>query len=106
MELFKVVDLGQARFGLYLRPNKVPTHMHHAKLAEKHGWDSIWKNDVDKCLSCGACTMHCPTCNCFDIQDILDADLKSGKRVRHHASCQLKSFSIVPNKTFCTFIVA
>jgi len=40
-----MVDLGQARFGLYLRPNKVPTHMHHAKLAEKHGWDSIWKND-------------------------------------------------------------
>ncbi len=54
-----------------------------------------WKSDVDKCLSCAACTLYCPTCNCFDIKDIEDLSLKSGKRVRKQTSCQLKSFTEV-----------
>ncbi len=55
----------------------------------------IWEGDADKCLSCSACTVYCPTCNCFDIKDDLNLDLKSGKRTRSHSSCQLKSFSCV-----------
>jgi len=57
--------------------------------------DKIWEGDADKCLSCSACTVYCPTCNCFDIKDDLDLDLKNGKRKRCQASCQLKSFSRV-----------
>lgn len=76
-------------------PNPKNTKVLKTKEIGKNYRDSIWKGDVDKCLSCGACTMMCPTCNCFDIEDKLDADLKNGKRIRHHASCQLKSFSRV-----------
>ncbi len=57
--------------------------------------NKIWKSDANKCLSCSACTIYCPTCNCFDIKDFLNLDLKSGKRIRRQASCQLKSFSKV-----------
>jgi len=76
-------------------PNPKNTKVLKTKEIGKNYRDSIWKGDVDKCLSCGACTMMCPTCNCFDIKDSLDADLKTGKRVRCHSSCQLKSFSRV-----------
>jgi len=62
---------------------------------EKFYRDSIWNFDVKKCLSCSACTMNCPTCNCFDIKD--SVDLKTGrmKRARTETSCMLKSFSRV-----------
>jgi len=56
---------------------------------------AVWKSDSDRCLSCSACTVYCPTCNCFDIRDELDINLKNGKRVRSEISCQLKSFSRV-----------
>src|SRR3989339_266920 len=55
--------------------------------------NKIWETDADKCLSCSACTIYCPTCNCFDIKDKLDINLKDGRRTRTEMSCQLKSFS-------------
>jgi sulfhydrogenase subunit beta (sulfur reductase) len=57
--------------------------------------DKIWEKDADKCLSCSACTINCPTCNCFDIKDSSNLDIKSDKRIRSSSSCQLKSFSKV-----------
>lgn len=57
--------------------------------------NEIWQTDVDKCLSCSACTVFCPTCNCFDIKDFSDLEMENGSRKRSSASCQLKSFSKV-----------
>lgn len=57
--------------------------------------DGKWNEDVKKCLSCGACTIYCPTCNCFDIKDRKNISLKEGERIRTQTSCQLKSFSEV-----------
>jgi ferredoxin len=57
--------------------------------------NKIWESDAEKCLSCSACTIYCPTCNCFDIEDGLNIDLKSGERKKSQMSCQLKSFSKV-----------
>ena len=54
-----------------------------------------WKQGVDLCLSCGACTALCPSCYCFTIDDENNMDLASGKRTRTHASCQVKSFTRV-----------
>lgn len=80
-------------------PTKIPNPKNSKKLKnlniEKNYKDKLWEKDADKCLSCSACTVYCPTCNCFDIKDNLNLDLKSGKRIRHQASCQLKSFSKV-----------
>jgi len=45
------------------------------------------------CYSCTACTSVCPTCHSFLIEDELDIDRKSGKRVRKWDSCQLKRYT-------------
>ncbi len=55
-----------------------------------------WKEGVDLCLSCAACTALCPTCYCFEIHD--DVSLKDpaeGARCREWSSCQLPSFTRV-----------
>lgn len=54
-------------------------------------WDELGK----RCLSCGACSMVCPTCYCFDVRDDLDADQQMGTRVRKWDSCQFRQFAEV-----------
>ena len=46
---------------------------------------SIWKQQSERCLGCGACAFVCPTCACFDIQE--DARGSSGSRIRCWDSC-------------------
>ncbi len=60
----------------------------------------IWQGFGDLCLSCGACSMVCPTCYCFDVHDELDADQNSGVRVRTWDSCQFKDFASVATGNF------
>lgn len=55
----------------------------------------IWDEFGDACLSCGACSMVCPTCYCFDVVDRLEPDQKTGVRVRTWDSCQFKEFAAV-----------
>lgn len=65
------------------------------KEIESQYQNKIWETDSEKCLSCGACTAWCPTCNCFDLSDNLDINLKDSQRIRKQASCMLRSFSQV-----------
>jgi sulfhydrogenase subunit beta (sulfur reductase) len=55
----------------------------------------IWDELGNLCLACGACSMVCPTCYCFDVHDELEADQVHGKRVRVWDSCQFKEFAEV-----------
>jgi ferredoxin len=41
---------------------------------------SIWAEEGKRCLSCGACSIVCPTCYCFDMQDEAAVD---GTVTRH-----------------------
>ena len=55
-----------------------------------------WKKGVDKCLSCSACTILCPTCYCHEMRDVPElCNATCGKRERCWSSCQLKSFTRV-----------
>jgi len=54
-----------------------------------------WKSFSDKCLSCAACTIVCPTCGCFDMRDDIKLNLAEASRTRHWDSCQLKNFTKV-----------
>ncbi|MEA2036269.1 MAG: 4Fe-4S dicluster domain-containing protein [Nanoarchaeota archaeon] len=54
-----------------------------------------WKKGAEACISCGACNFLCPNCHCFDFEDEINFDLKTGKRIRKPASCQLRSFTRV-----------
>lgn len=55
----------------------------------------VWAEMSKKCYSCGSCNLVCPTCYCFDVQDDLHWDLKSGERCRLWDGCLLKEFAIV-----------
>lgn len=57
--------------------------------------DKWWAGDNQQCVSCQRCTTLCPTCFCFDVQDEMDLDLKSGKRVRIIDSCHSADFTRV-----------
>jgi sulfhydrogenase subunit beta (sulfur reductase) len=50
---------------------------------ESPHWDEISK----KCLSCTNCTMVCPTCFCFSVEDVTDLKGENAERVRKWSSC-------------------
>lgn len=56
---------------------------------------AVWKEEGDKCLSCGSCIMVCPTCYCFDVADELALNLQTGQRIRRWDACMLSSFAAV-----------
>lgn len=47
------------------------------------------------CLSCGSCSLVCPTCYCYDVYDTLDITLQKGVRSRELDSCQLLEYAEV-----------
>lgn len=47
------------------------------------------------CLSCGSCSLVCPTCYCYEVVDIPDLELKKGSRIRELDSCQLLEYALV-----------
>lgn len=56
---------------------------------------SIWKEEGERCLSCGSCIMVCPTCYCFDVADELALNLQTGERIRRWDACMLSGFARV-----------
>lgn len=52
-------------------------------------WDQI----AERCLSCGNCTMVCPTCFCTSVEDHSSLDGESAERVRVWDSCFTLDFS-------------
>ena len=59
-------------------------------------FDSIHWNDIaDRCLSCGNCTLVCPTCFCSDVIDQSDLTVTTVKRVRQWDSCFTVNFSYI-----------
>ena len=51
----------------------------------------IWEELSKKCITCGTCTYLCPTCYCFDIQDI--GNDKKFERIRVWDSCMHKIYT-------------
>lgn len=59
--------------------------------------DDIWQELGQQCLGCGSCTLLCPSCYCFNVQDKLEINLQEGQRVRTWDSCQFDQFAQVAN---------
>jgi sulfhydrogenase subunit beta (sulfur reductase) len=55
----------------------------------------IWEELGEKCLSCGSCSIVCPTCYCYDVGDTVDAGTDSGSRFRCWDSCLFSSHAAV-----------
>jgi ferredoxin len=52
-----------------------------------------WDDVANRCLTCGNCTMVCPTCFCSDVEDSTDLSGEVTERRRHWDSCFTLDFS-------------
>lgn len=69
--------------------NDIPDKEVLNKLKEHPFWSEYDK----RCISCGACTICCPTCTCFTTKDIIyNENQNVGERKRIFASCQIEGF--------------
>lgn len=55
----------------------------------------VWQELGEKCLSCGACSMVCPTCTCYNMADRMNPAVLEGFRERFWDSCMFKEFALV-----------
>nr|WP_232022131.1 4Fe-4S dicluster domain-containing protein [Mycobacterium basiliense] len=58
---------------------------------ESPQWDEV----ASRCLTCGNCTMVCPTCFCTSTEDVSDLTGEHAERWRHWASCFEFDFTYV-----------
>ena len=58
---------------------------------ENPRWDEV----SERCLTCGNCTMVCPTCFCTTVEDVTDLTGTESERVRSWDSCFTMDFSYV-----------
>lgn len=80
--------------GLNQHELKCDTH-YLPKLLEKAYDHAVWEEQAKTCFSCGSCNQVCPTCYCFNVQDDVNWDMKTGKRERCWDGCLLDGFTKV-----------
>lgn len=51
---------------------------------------TLWDEFAGRCLSCGACSLCCPTCYCFDIREYGALDGETSTRLREWDNCLFK----------------
>jgi len=54
-----------------------------------------WDDVAGRCLTCGNCTLVCPTCFCATVEDITDLRGEEAQRVRKWDSCFTMDFSYI-----------
>ena len=54
-----------------------------------------WERLGERCLSCGNCTMVCPTCFCTTVEDTTDLTGQRAARYRKADSCFVEGFSYI-----------
>jgi sulfhydrogenase subunit beta (sulfur reductase) len=55
----------------------------------------LWEELGARCLGCGACSMVCPTCYCYDVMDEAALGTRDGTRTRTWDSCLFVDHALV-----------
>jgi ferredoxin len=58
-----------------------------------------WDNVAARCLTCGNCTMVCPTCFCTTVEDVTDLKGEHAERWQKWDSCFTMDFSYIHGGT-------
>lgn len=77
------------KYDLECKPSFIP------KLLERAYEHPVWEEKARLCYSCGSCSLVCPTCYCFDVQDEVEWDMKTGYRYRAWDGCLIEKFASV-----------
>jgi sulfhydrogenase subunit beta (sulfur reductase) len=56
---------------------------------------SRWDDVAERCLTCGNCTMVCPTCFCTTVEDVTDLTGEHAERWRRWDSCFTMDFTYI-----------
>lgn len=67
----------------------------HRDLLARHLNDPHWETVAERCLSCGNCTLACPTCFCTTVEDSTSLDGQTAERHRRWDSCFSLEFSYI-----------
>ncbi len=65
------------------------------EILQKNYENTFWDTVGDRCLTCGNCTLVCPTCFCTTIQDYTDLTGSHVERIRQWDSCYNNEFSYI-----------
>ena len=55
--------------------------------------DPLWREYTKRCIACGRCNTSCPTCSCFNLQDVPPHGDRPGVRRRTWTGCHLDGFT-------------
>lgn len=55
----------------------------------------LWDDFASRCLSCGACSLCCPTCYCFDVREHGSLDGETAERLREWDNCLFTEHGMV-----------
>jgi ferredoxin len=70
----------------------MPADILHDLMASSHD-AARWDDVASRCLTCGNCTMACPTCFCTSVDDVTDLTGEHAERWQSWASCFDLDFS-------------
>jgi ferredoxin len=76
-----VVERSAGRMGRVMQTAGLPELL--AASLEHPRWDDV----ASRCLTCGNCTMACPTCFCTTVNDVTDLRGEHAERWQHWDSC-------------------
>ncbi|MFN7998288.1 MAG: 4Fe-4S dicluster domain-containing protein [Bryobacteraceae bacterium] len=65
------------------------------EMFEVEYYNEVWEQLGKQCLSCGSCSMVCPTCYCFDMIDRQEPVSGNGHRERTWDSCLYATHALV-----------
>ncbi len=87
-DLMDYLEKRNRAFSMHLDVGILPQAM------ELHRTSPVWERLGNQCLSCGCCSLGCPTCSCFNVVD--RNDLEGGcERCRTWDACLFKDFAQV-----------
>ena len=92
------VEIDLARSDVSEAANRMGRHMPSGDLREllvESRESPHWEEVVSRCLTCGNCTMVCPTCFCASVEDVTDVTGEHAERWMNWASCYEFDFTFV-----------